>query len=62
MYKTTQDRIDTGRVGAAYFDAETGVNSLATDFEAFGPRIRVMPAKKSFRDFRDYLRCRARRR
>ena len=59
MYKTTQDRVDTGRVGTAYFDPANGVNNLATDFEAFGPRIKVVPARKGPRELRAYLRCRA---
>lgn len=60
LYKTTQDRIDTGRVGRAYFDDTAGVNNLASDFEAFGPRMRVARARWSSRDVRAYLRCRAR--
>ena len=59
LYKTTQNRIDTGRVGTAYFDADNGVNNLATDVEAFGPRIKVVAAKKSPKELRAYLRCRS---
>ncbi len=45
LYKTTQDRIDTGKVGDAYYqedeDGNVQVNKLATDFEAFaGRRLR----------------------
>lgn len=61
LYKTTQERVNTGKVGATYFDAANGVNELATDLEAFGPRVKVVPAKRSARDLRNYLkRCRGR--
>ena len=58
LYRTTQNRVDTGRVGTAYFDEAAGVNNLASDFEAFGRQIRVVPAERSPRDLRAYLRCR----
>lgn len=58
LTKTTQDRIDTGKVGTAYFDAENGVNELASDFGSFGNRIKVVPAKKNYNDFRAYRSCR----
>ena len=62
MYLTTQNRVDTGRVGKTYFDAAAGVNILATDLSAYGPRVKVVPAKKSPRDLRAYMRCRGGRR
>jgi len=45
MYKTTQDRIDTGKVGLAYFDesASPPVNKLASDLEAMGRFVSVTP-------------------
>jgi hypothetical protein len=59
--KTTQDRIDTGKVGEAYYLEDSAVvitNKLASDFEATGQGVRVVRAKRSRLDWRDYLRCR----
>ncbi len=63
LTKTTQDRIDTGKVGEAYYlEDENGVvivNKLASDFGALGQRVRVIRAKKNLRlDRRDLRRCR----
>lgn len=57
-FRTTQNRVDDGRVGEAYFDAEAGVNNLATDLDDSGSRVRVRPAERSALDLRDRLRCR----
>lgn len=58
--KTTQERIDTGRVGEAYYRQENGevvVNKLASDFGEFGEWMRVVRAKASPLDWRDHRRC-----
>lgn len=60
--RTTQNRIDDGRVGEAYFDPENEVNRLATDFEAVGDRVRIVPAKASLDDVRAFRECRSRAR
>ncbi|MEM7079779.1 MAG: hypothetical protein AAF513_14245 [Pseudomonadota bacterium] len=57
LTKTTQDRIDTGKVGSAYFDPAAGVNQLASDPGAMGEGVRVVRAKKA--SWRAYRRCRA---
>jgi hypothetical protein len=48
--KTTQDRIDDGRVGKAYFDPNNGVNKLASDPTAFGRPVKVLPATKNAKE------------
>ena len=62
--RTTQNRIDTGRVGEAYYledaNGEVIVNELASDFDAVGRRVRVVRAKRSSLLWRDYRRCRRR--
>lgn len=59
---TTQNRIDTGKVGAAYYDEATGVNLLASDVSAFGQPITVVPARLGARELRAIWRCRTRAR
>lgn len=62
FYRTTQNRVDDGRVGAAYYDPVNGVNKLTSNLEDVGQAIKVMPAKKSYLDLRDRRgRCRYRR-
>ncbi|TVR57368.1 MAG: hypothetical protein EA420_19135 [Candidatus Competibacteraceae bacterium] len=63
--RTTRERIDTGRVGEAYYQQKDGtvlVNNLASDFGEFGQWMRVVRAKPSPLDQRDYRRCRMSRR
>ncbi len=58
--RTTQERIDTGRVGTEYFQrrGETVVvNRLASDVGEFGQWARVWRAKPSSLDQRDQQRC-----
>jgi hypothetical protein len=66
LYKTTQDRIDTGKVGPTYYQEDGAgnviLNQLASDVGAFGERIQVRPAKQSRLDRRDERRCRRARR
>ncbi|MBK1646164.1 hypothetical protein CKO25_16230 [Thiocapsa imhoffii] len=58
--RTTQERIDTGRVGEAYYLQQNGtvlVNNLASDVGEFGQWVRVTRAKASPLDLRDHRRC-----
>ncbi len=58
--RTTQERIDTGRVGTEYFQRRNEtvvVNRLASDVGEFGQWARVWRAKPSSLDQRDQQRC-----
>lgn len=57
LYRTTQNRIDDGRVGSAYYDPDNSVNKLASNLDDVGNRIKIKPAKKSRLDKRDRRRC-----
>lgn len=57
FYRTTQNRVDDGRVGTAYFDPSPGVNNLASDLEDVGQRIRVVLAEISPNELRKYRTC-----
>ena len=59
LTKTTEDRVNTGKVGTDYYDEANGINNLASDFGSLGRRIKVVPAAKTpFLDFRTFLKCR----
>lgn len=60
LTQTTRERIDTGKVGEAYYLEEDGqvvVNNLASDFGESGQWVRVVRVKNSPLDWRDYRRC-----
>ncbi|MEM7138470.1 MAG: hypothetical protein AAF500_17960 [Myxococcota bacterium] len=62
LTKTTQDRIDTGKVGESYYqedgDGNVVLNKLESDVGALGERVRVVRAKPDRLLWRDYRRCR----